>query len=99
MPGSPDPDVIKTQKDLQELEKYVMELFKEEYVNPRIRKQINEYISINRYSYSGILKTLIYAFEIKKHDHRKKSRWDWHSPLSLQRSSTNTIIVYIKHNN
>ena len=52
-------------KDKEALEKYIMKMFNETYVNARVRKQINTYIADYNYTYSGILKALIYFFEIK----------------------------------
>ena len=51
--------------DLTDLENYIMKLFGEDYVNVRIRKQIKDYQDQYGYTYSGMLKTLIYFFEIK----------------------------------
>lgn len=53
------------EKDLETLEKYIMELLDEPYVNARVRKQIKEYRTQYNYSYSGMLKTLIWFYEIK----------------------------------
>ena len=53
------------EKDLEALEKYIMNLFSEQYIGPRIRKQIKEYKENYNYSYSGMLKTLIWWFEVK----------------------------------
>lgn len=55
----------KEEKDLEALEKYVMDLFNEPYVNARIRKQINDFVNNYHYTYSGIHKSLIYFFEVK----------------------------------
>lgn len=54
--------------DLIALEEYIMKLYNVEYVPPRMRKQINSFIEENKYSYSGILKTLTWWYEIKKND-------------------------------
>lgn len=51
--------------DLIALENYIMKLFEEDYVSPQIRKQIKQYHEEYHYSYSGMLKTLIYWFEVK----------------------------------
>lgn len=51
--------------DQEKLDQYIMKLFKIEYVNPRIKKQISDYIVQYNFSYSGIMKALIYFFEIK----------------------------------
>ena len=53
------------EKDKIELEEYIMKLFKEDYVNPRVRKQINSFIEDYQYTYSGIRKSLVYFFEVK----------------------------------
>lgn len=53
------------EKDLEALEKYIMRLFDEPYVNARVRKQLKEYKEQYHFTYSGILKTLIYFYEIK----------------------------------
>lgn len=53
------------EKDLEALEKYIMHLFDEPYVNARARKQLKEYKEQYNFTYSGILKTLIYWYEIK----------------------------------
>lgn len=61
----------KEERDKQDLENYIGQLFGEGYVNARIRKQLNTYIAEYKYSYTGILKTLIYWFEIKHGDKDK----------------------------
>lgn len=57
--------------DREELEKYVMALLKEEYVSPKVRKQINTFIEEYGFTYSGIRKALIYFYEVKKNDPSK----------------------------
>ena len=60
---------VKNEKSAQaiiELDNYICKLFDLDYVNARIKKQIKEYVENYHYSYSGILKTLQYFFEIKK---------------------------------
>ena len=52
-------------QDLVALEEYIMKLFGEDYVNARVRKQIKEYQEQYNYTYSGMLKSLIYFFDIK----------------------------------
>lgn len=44
-----------------------MKLFHLEYVDARIRKQINNYIEEYHFTYSGIRKALIYFFDVKGH--------------------------------
>lgn len=55
----------KEEKDKEELEQYIMELFKVSYIDARVRKQIKQYVDEYNFSYSGIRKALIYFFEIK----------------------------------
>lgn len=42
-----------------------MHLFHTDYVDPRIQKQINSYIKDYNFTYNGILKSLIYWYEVK----------------------------------
>ena len=53
------------QKDQEALEQYIMNLFKEPYLNARIKKQIKDFQAEYQYTYSGMLKTLVYWYEIK----------------------------------
>ena len=53
------------EKDLEELEKYIMNLFHEPYINVKIKKQIKDYKQQYNYTYSGMLKSLIWFYEIK----------------------------------
>ena len=50
---------------LLELEEYIKKLFKIDFIDPRIRKQINEYHQKLGFSYSGMYKTLYWFFEIQ----------------------------------
>ena len=54
------------EKDLKELEEYIMKIFNESFINARIRQQIKRMREQYNYSYSGILKSLIYFFEVRK---------------------------------
>lgn len=60
-----DKNKTQEEKDLETLEKYIMFLFKEEYITPRIRKQLNIYKQEYDYTYSGIFKALKWWFEVK----------------------------------
>ena len=42
-----------------------MKLLGEEYITPRVRKQMNTYIDQYQYTYSGMKKALVYFYEIK----------------------------------
>ena len=59
------------EQDKKALEEYIMKLLNETFINPRVRKQIKEYINNYNYTYSGMLKALIYFYEIKKNDTSK----------------------------
>ena len=59
------------EKDKEALEKYIMKLLNESYINARVRKQINQYREEYNYTYSGMLKALIYFFEVKKNSIEK----------------------------
>ena len=61
----------KIQKDQEALNEYIKQLFHVEKVPERINRQIRQYVRDNNYSYSGILKTLKYWFEIKNGDLEK----------------------------
>lgn len=51
-------------KDREDLEKFIMELFNTTYVDPKVRKQIKQYVEDYHYTYSGIHKALVYHFDI-----------------------------------
>lgn len=53
------------EQDKKALEEYIMKLFNETYINPRVRKQLNQYVNEFNYTYSGIHKALVYFFEVK----------------------------------
>jgi hypothetical protein len=51
--------------DQEKLEKYIMQLFGTDYVYARIKKQIQDYVTNQGYTYSGIQKALVYYYEVK----------------------------------
>lgn len=59
--------------DKEALDNYIMQLFNEEFVSVKIKRQITQYQTEYKYSYSGIHKALIYAFEIKHMDLSKSN--------------------------
>lgn len=61
----------KDEKDLEELQQYIMKLFNESFINPKIKRQLESYRKDYNYSYSGIHKALVYAFEVKNNDIKK----------------------------
>lgn len=54
--------------DKEELEKYIMQLLNEEFISPKVRKQIKSYIEQYNYTYSGMKKALVYFYEVKGND-------------------------------
>lgn len=54
--------------DEEKLDIYICKLFNSDYVYPRIKKQIKQFITEYNYTYSGILKALKYFYEIQGHD-------------------------------
>lgn len=67
-----DPPKTQEEIDKENLEEYIKKLFGLEYIVPRIRKQINNFVEEHNYTYSGIRGALIYFFEIK-HNSIEKS--------------------------
>ena len=59
------------EKDYEALENYIKNLFHEDYLSARIRKQIKDMRAEYNYTYSGMLKTLVWWFEIKKNSIEK----------------------------
>ena len=62
---SEDQKKDKEEQDKINLENYILQLFKVDYIDPRVRKQIKQYREEYNYTYSGIHKALVYHFEIK----------------------------------
>lgn len=59
------------QKSKEELENYIMKMFNTTFVNARIRQQIKRMREEYNYSYTGILKSLVYFYEIKRNSIEK----------------------------
>lgn len=55
----------KEEKDKEELELYIKNLFGINSITPKIRKQMQTFKEKNNYSYSGMHKTLKYFYEVK----------------------------------
>ena len=51
--------------DLIQLEDYIQKLLGEDYNPARVKKQIKDYVEEYNYTYSGILKSLVYFYEVK----------------------------------
>ena len=62
-----DANKSQEERDYDMLIDYIKHLFGPN-PNPRIWKQLKEYKTVNNYSYSGILKTLQWWYEIQHHD-------------------------------
>lgn len=54
------------EKSKEELERYIMAMFNTTFINARIRQQIKRMREQFNYSYTGILKSLIYFYDIRK---------------------------------
>lgn len=48
-----------------------MDLLGEEFISPRVRKQISNYIETYNFTYSGMKKALVYFYEVKGNDKSK----------------------------
>lgn len=63
--------LTKEEQDLIDLEKYILELLNLDRLNVKIRKQIKDYHTQYKYTYSGMLKTLKYFYEIRGNSKEK----------------------------
>ena len=59
--------------DKMKLEQYINKLFHTDYVDPRIQKQSKNYIKEYNFTYSGILKSLVYFYEVKQNPVEKSN--------------------------
>jgi len=59
-------DANKTEKE--KLCDYICNLFDTDFINPKVQKQIKQFIEEYHYTYSGIINTLEYFYRIQKHD-------------------------------
>lgn len=64
-------NITQEQQDEKDLDNYIMTLFKTTYVDARVKKQIKSMMLKYGYGYSGILKTLVYWYEVKKNSIEK----------------------------
>ena len=58
--------------DSEKLDQYIMQIYETNYVPPGIKKQINQFVKDYRFSYTGILKSLKYFYEVQKKPFDKK---------------------------
>ena len=95
--------------DKMKLEQYINKLFHTDYVDPRIQKQIKNYIKEYNFTYSGILKSLVYFYEVKQNPVEKsndgigivpwvyKQAFDYYYAIWLaqQKNTNKTVENYI----
>lgn len=61
------------EKDYELLEEYIKHLFGKAYLTAKVKKQIKDFKKEYNYTFSGIHKTLIWWYEIKKNDLEKSA--------------------------
>lgn len=59
------------EKDQYNLEEYIRKLFNTKTLNTKVKRQLEDFKEKYNYSYSGILKTLVYWYDIKKNNLEK----------------------------
>lgn len=64
-------NLTKEEKDKQALEEYIKKLFQYDYIPLKVKRQLDEYTKDYKYTYSGILKTLIYYYTVQHGDVKK----------------------------
>lgn len=63
--------VTQEELDLRELEGYILKLLKLDYMNARVKKQIKTMMETYNFTYTGILKSLMYFYEVKDNNVEK----------------------------
>ena len=71
--GALSEEQAKKEQDRQALEEYIIQLFNLKHMDGRITLQIKKFIQDYNYTYSGILRTLKYFYEVKKNDLSKSN--------------------------
>ena len=61
------------QKDFEQLEAYLKQLFQVEKLNARTFQLLTQYVNEYHYTYNGILKAVKFFYEIKKNDISKSN--------------------------
>lgn len=56
------------EKDYEALCDYIKKLFGQDYINVKVDKQLRDFKKTYNYSYSGMLKTLTYWYQVKGND-------------------------------
>lgn len=81
-------ELSQSEQAIKELEDYICNLFKTDYVSPRIRRQISNMISQYNFTHSGILGSLKYWFEVKDGSIEKSNNGIGIVPYIYQDAST-----------
>ena len=71
--GALSEEQAKEEQDRQALEEYIIQLFNLKHMDGRITLQIKKFIQDYNYTYSGILRTLKYFYEVKKNNLSKSN--------------------------
>ena len=71
--GALSEEQAQEEKDREALEQYIIQLFKLEHMDGRITLQIKKFMQDYNYTYSGILRTLKYFYEVKQNDLSKSN--------------------------
>jgi hypothetical protein len=64
---------IEIDKERIDLEDYIKQLFQSDKVPSKVQKQINSYVKDYNFTYTGMLKALVYHFEIQHGDISKSN--------------------------
>ena len=77
-----DNSLTQEQKDLNSLIEYIKKLLGEDYNFMKVKKQIEDYHKKYDYSYSGMLRSLIWFYEVKQNSIISKEFYAVHHTLS-----------------
>lgn len=61
------------ERNKEKLEQYIKKLFRTDVISVKIKKQIKTFQTQYNYTYSGILKALIYFYEVKQNSTEKSN--------------------------
>jgi hypothetical protein len=82
-------------EDQLKLEEYIIQLLGNNYNPARVKKQIKEYREMYNYSYTGMLKTLIWFYEIKGNSKDKANGGIGIIPFVYQDASNYYYSMYL----
>ena len=66
-------EAARTKTEDEILENYICNLLSLDFLSPRIKKQITQYKNQYHYTANGILKALVYFYEVKNNDIKKSN--------------------------